>query len=239
MTRMHTVSSKPPPTSRATGGKGRSADSPTAYELHGNPAQVLAALGLQPREARVLVIPSSARAEKKLRTLDAGHPVPAGQLAAAGRVSAQPASGAKSPVIDATAFAPNARSRALLHGARIAQDDLREAGGAYDLDQVRTLLHGVSRQRIDRRVKDRTLLAVPGPSNRRLYPTVQFNHDGSVVAGLKPVLEVLPTQNPWSALNFLVRPDHRLDGCKPIDLLKLGQVDRVVAAAQFMAEQGA
>lgn len=228
MTRMHTASSQPQPTARATGVKGRSAGPPTAYELHGNPAQVLAALGLQPREARVLVIPSSARAKEKLRTSNAGHPV-----------AARPAAGAKPPVIDTAAFAPDARSRALLHGVRIAQDDLREAGGAYDLDQVRTLLHGVSRQRIDRRVKDRTLLAVPGPSNRRLYPTVQFNRDGSVVAGLKPVLEVLPTQNPWSALNFLVRPDHRLDGRKPIDLLKLGQVDSVVAAARLVAEQGA
>jgi hypothetical protein len=30
-------------------------------------------------------------------------------------------------------------------------------------NQVRTLLHGISRQRIVRRVKDHTLLAVPGP----------------------------------------------------------------------------
>lgn len=104
---------------------------------------------------------------------------------------------------------------------------------------ARTLLHGISRQRVDRRVKERTLLAVPGPSNRRLYPTIQFNRDGSVVDGLKPVLEALPTRNAWAALNFLARPEPRLDGRTPVDLLKQGEIDIVVAAARRVAEQGA
>jgi hypothetical protein len=55
---------------------------PTAYELHGDPAKVLAALALQPREARVLVIPSSVRAKERLRKSDVGHLVSAAQLAA-------------------------------------------------------------------------------------------------------------------------------------------------------------
>jgi hypothetical protein len=136
------------------------------------------------------------------------------------------------PVIDKGAFEPSARSQALLEGIRIAQQDLRAAGGTYDLDQVRALLHGISRQRVVRRVKDHTLLAVPGPSNRHAYPTVQFMPDGTVVEGLKPVLEALPTRNPWAALNFLVQPDHRLGGRAPIELLKAGEVAKVVDAAR-------
>src|SRR3712207_9581631 len=61
-----------------------------------------------------------------------------------------------------------------------------------------------------------SLLAVPGPSNRRAYPTVQFTSDGTVVPGLKAVQDALPTDNPWAVLNFLVRPDPRLNGRKPI-----------------------
>ena len=125
-----------------------------------------------------------------------------------------------------------------LQGVRIAQETLREAGGAYDLDQVRILMHGISRQRVDRRVKERSLLAVPGPSNRRLYPTIQFDRDGSVLGGLKAALDALPTRNPWFALNFLIRPDHRLDGRKPIDLLRQGKTAIVVETARCMAEQG-
>lgn len=141
-------------------------------------------------------------------------------------------------VIDRDAFQPDARAQALLEGVRIAQDDLRLAGGAYDLDQIKTLMRGISRQAIDKRVREGTLLALPGPSNRRVYPTLQFNRDGAVVEGLKAVREALPTSNPWTVLNFLARPDDRLDGRKPIDLLKAGQVDLVVEAARRLALQG-
>lgn len=219
-------------------GRGRPQRNPAAYELHGDAAKVLAALALQPRDARVLVIPSNTRAKEKLRKSDAGHPVSASQLAAETAGTTAAPHQAWTAVIDKSAYEPDARSRALLQGVRIVQEDLRAAGGAYDLNQVRALLHGVSRQRIDRRVKERMLLAVPGPSNRRLYPTIQFDRDGSVVDGLKPVLEALPTRNPWAALNFLARPDARLSGRRPIDVLKQGDVALVVEAARRMAEQG-
>jgi hypothetical protein len=140
--------------------------------------------------------------------------------------------------IDATAYEPDARARALLRGIRIAEADLHAAGGAFDLASVRALLHGVSRQRIDKQVSEGSLLAVPGPSNRRRYPTVQFQSDGSVVRGLKAVRSALPTQNPWAVLNFLVWPDDRLNGRAPIDVLKCGQVDAVVDAARSVGRQG-
>lgn len=143
------------------------------------------------------------------------------------------------PAIEASAFAPGARAKAVLKGIEIAEADLRDSGGAYDLEQVQQLLHGVSRQRIDKRVRDGTLLAVPGPSNKRHYPAIQFLDDGTVVEGLRPVLDALPTKNGFAALNFLVRPDRRLDDRRPIDLLKAGLVDLVVEAAQRLGTQGA
>ena len=141
--------------------------------------------------------------------------------------------------VSASAFEPGPRARALLRGIEIAQEDLRNTGGAYSLDEVQTLMRGVSRQRIERRVREGSLLAVPGPSNRRRYPTVQFNPDGTIVEGLKQVCEALPTKNPWSVLNFLVAPEDRLDGRKPIDLLRAGKVEIVIQAARRMGQQGA
>ena len=146
---------------------------------------------------------------------------------------------ARASDIAASAFAPDARARAMLRGVEIAQEDLRHAGGAFELGEVRSLLRGISRQRIDRRVREGSLLAVPGPSNRRRYPTAQFNPDGTVVEGLKQVCEALPTKNPWSVLNFLVGPEARLGGRKPIDLLRAGDVESVVEAARRWGGQGA
>ena len=140
--------------------------------------------------------------------------------------------------LDFDVFAPGARARAILRGVKIAHADLRSSGGAYDQDQVRELLHGISRQAIDKRVREGSLLSVPGPSNKRHYPAMQFTDEGEIVDGLKLVLEALPTKNGFAILNYLIHPDDSLGG-KPIDLLKAGKVEAVVAAARRMGEQGA
>jgi hypothetical protein len=144
----------------------------------------------------------------------------------------------KARTINQAAFAPDVRGRAILEGVRVAQQDLEDAGGAYDLEQVRTLLRGISRQAIDKRVQEGSLLAVPGPSNHRSYPTLQFNRDGSIVAGLRDVREALPVESPWAVLNFLVNPDDRLEGRKPIDVLRSGNVGEVIEAARLYGEAG-
>ena len=139
--------------------------------------------------------------------------------------------------IASPAYEPSARARALLQGKKIVEADLKEAGGTFKLEDVQKLLNGVSRQALEKRVKEGSLLAIPGPSNRRRYPTIQFTDDG-VVPGLKKVQEALPTRNPWAVLNFLVHPDDRLRGRKPIDVLRNGDVELVVSAARSVGVQG-
>jgi hypothetical protein len=160
-------------------------------------------------------------------------------LTAKKKVVPQPARFQKEPSITESVFEPSFRAKAVLKGVEIAQQDLRCSGGTYDLEQVRTLLHDVSRQSIEARVRKGSLLAVPGPSNKRRYPVVQFNEDGEIVDGLSAVQEALPTKNGFAVLNFLIHPDYRLGGRKPIDLLKAGEVELAVEAARRYAEAGA
>ncbi|TWB89912.1 hypothetical protein FBZ93_11524 [Bradyrhizobium macuxiense] len=184
-----------------------------------------------PADAQVAIVSKSATALQKVRERNK-------QLTGqAFRFFSEAAK--KTAVVNKDAFTPDARALAVLEGVRIAQEDLRRSGGAYDLEQVRTLLRGISRQAVDKRVQEGSLLAVPGPSNHRSFPTLQFNVDGTVVEGLKSVQEALPTSNPWTILNFLTQPDDRLGGRKPIDLLREGKVELVVEAARRMAQQGA
>ena len=137
------------------------------------------------------------------------------------------------------AFQPDARARSILRGRQMANDDIAAAGGTYDLDEVRGLLGDISRQAVDKRVREGSLIAVSGPKNRRRYPTVQFETNGTIVAGLREVQAALPTRNPWAVLNFLVRPEARLAGSPPIALLRQGRVAEVVEVARRMGEQGA
>ena len=142
------------------------------------------------------------------------------------------------PSVADDAFAPDARARAILRGLDYAHADLKEAGGAYDLAQVRKVMRGVSRQAIEKRVREGSLLAVPGPNNRRSYPTLQFTADGSVVEGLRAVREALRTQNSWAILGFLINPQDVLEGDRPIARLRAGALEPVLQAARRMGEQG-
>lgn len=202
------------------------------------PGAVLKGIEL-PAGAEVAIVSDKPETVKKIRHRFKGKHIVIWRIREIHAEASSPNYKAREAVINQAAFEPDARSLAILEGVRIAQEDLREAGGAYDLDQVRTLMRGVSRQAIDKRVQEGSLLAVPGPSNRRSYPTLQFNADGSVVDGLKAVSEALPTSNSWTILNFLAQPDDRLRGRKPIDVLKEGKIDLVVEAARCLGQQGA
>jgi len=214
------------------------------YKVVGDPAQAITEMKNLPEGVSVALIPSNAVVEQELRRLgsDRIQRLPGLVIKAKGRGSVwrrvKLSPDERKSAIDVSAFEPSSRAKALLRGVQTAQSDLKESGGAYDLDQVCVLMNGISRQMVNRKVQEGSLLAVPGPSNRRAYPTVQFNRDGTVVPGLKAVQEALPTENPWAVLNFLVRPDPRLKGRKPIDLLKAGEIDVVVDAARRMGQQG-
>ena len=140
--------------------------------------------------------------------------------------------------IDASAYEPSAKARALLRGVEQVQTVLRETGGAYSLDQVQALL-GITRQAVDKKVKEGALLAVPGPSGRRQYPVIQFTQSGGALPGLRDIIAKLPMNNPFSVLIFLASPLDLLDDKKPVDLLKAGEVDLVKRAAGLLIEQGA
>ena len=138
-----------------------------------------------------------------------------------------------------SAYKPDARARAILRGVVIAEADLVKAGGAFELADVRKAMRGVSRQSIEKRVREKSLLAVPGPGNRRRYATIQFNGDGTVVRGLQEVLRTLNFESPWAALNFPVNSDDRPNNERPIDLLRRGEVELVLESARRAGEQGA
>ena len=137
------------------------------------------------------------------------------------------------------AYEPDARAKAVLRGIAYAEEDLKAAGGTYDVDDVRSLLRGVSRQAVDKKVAEGSLLAVPGPSGRRRFPTAQFTEDGSVVKGLKEVQAALGFTSRWAVLNFLVNSHDLLGAERPIDVLRRGDVTRVVEAARRSGVHGA
>jgi hypothetical protein len=192
----------------------------------------LAALAAAPRGARK----GGGDQEALATPQDAGEPQPPPKWQAAlEEVRAVVQAGG-----DAAALGPHAR--ALLRGIEIQERDLAAAGGAYDLSEVEKVLR-VTRQRVHQLVQQGDILAVPGSGGRARYPAVQFAEDArygrvTVLEGLKAVRDALGDRNPWLMLNYLVRPDPRLGGRTPLDVLRAGEVAAAVAAARRVGEMG-
>lgn len=137
-----------------------------------------------------------------------------------------------------SAFEPDARARALLRGREIAEEDLRAAGGAFSMEETQALLGHVSRQTVHRKIAQGEIISLTGPKRRRVFPTIQFTREG-LIPGVREVLAAFPSKNAWAVLNFLINPNDRLAGRKPIDLLRAGDADLVANAARTMGMQGA
>jgi hypothetical protein len=107
---------------------------------------------------------------------------------------------------------------------------------ALTAPQVADVL-GISRQAAASRAESGSLLAVLDRGAYR-FPRWQFDPRGpdGVIAGLREVLEALEPQPAFSKLVFLTRPNETLDEREPVDLLRRGERDRVLAAAHAAAE---
>lgn len=122
------------------------------------------------------------------------------------------------------------RSLLALFGARRAllEDSL-------SAPQVAELLHS-SRQTPLNRVRANTLLGVQVNGAWR-FPAWQFDPAGEdgVLPGLAAVLRALEPQSPFAKLVWLRRPNQSLQA-EPLQLLRAGEIERVVDAARAVAE---
>lgn len=133
-----------------------------------------------------------------------------------------------------------------LAGARLRgiEEQMRlldEAGGALGATEAGEILGGISRQAVDARRKKGRLLAVATGRHGWRYPRCQFAPEGTrdkVVRGLDKVLAAIEDDlGGWMRLAFLLSPEERLGGRRPLDLLKeSGEVDAVERAARLYGE---
>lgn len=129
-----------------------------------------------------------------------------------------------------------ARERALARGRRMKAADLEAAGGGLSLQAVADLLDTPPEQ-VARLADQDGLLVLPSECGP-LFPAIQFS-EHKPLAGLPEFLAIFPDPDPWCRLNYLVNPDIRLESKRPVDVLRAGEVDRVITAARLVGEHAA
>ena len=107
--------------------------------------------------------------------------------------------------------------------------------GAITASEVAELLGFQSRQTPHDRVKHNRLLAIKDNGVYK-FPLSQFDPSGpdGVIDGLPEVLEALEDVSPFTKLNWLSKPNSVFEGRTPLEMLKGGEVDKVVIEARAL-----
>ncbi|MEO0802078.1 MAG: hypothetical protein AAFY57_07380 [Cyanobacteria bacterium J06642_2] len=128
-------------------------------------------------------------------------------------------------------------AKAKLRGILAKKELLEAKGGSLSSTEVGALL-GISRQAVDKRRREGKLIALPAGRSRWRYPGWQFA-DNRVLPGLTEVLQAMPIRDAWMQAAFMMNGDARLGGASPLDVLRAGDADSVLIAAQMYGEHGA
>ena len=128
-------------------------------------------------------------------------------------------------------------ARAKLRGLEAKKRFLTVEGGMLSTQEVASILD-ISPQAIHKRRRTGKLIGIAQGLNHYSFPVWQFegNH---TVAGLESVLTVLSEHDPLMQVIFMLNPNDRLDGQRPLDLLRAGRLNEVLTAANALGEHGA
>ena len=127
---------------------------------------------------------------------------------------------------------PAARRAGLLAAAGHAWEN--ELGPLFTSAQVRELLGGVSRQRVDELLRKRRLIGLLDRDGRRRFPAFQFR-DGRPQESLIDAFWLVAdgAVTPWTAASWCVSEDDALDGLSPLRWVREGRdADRLLTLAR-------
>lgn len=110
-------------------------------------------------------------------------------------------------------------------------------GGTVSADDVAKHL-SVTRQAVNKRRRQGTLVGLDAGRHGYLYPAWQFVREGTI-AGLEAVLDALKDHDPWMQHIFIVTRNMRLDERTPLEALRERKLDDVLTAARAFGEHGA
>lgn len=128
-----------------------------------------------------------------------------------------------------SATAPGVEAR--IRGLREQHRLLNAEGGVCSARELGDLLQ-LTRQAIDKRRKSGKLIALDLGRHGYRYPVWQIQN-GAVLPGLDRVIAELSECDPWTQVGFMLSPNSWLGDETPLDVLRRGDVDRVVATAEL------
>ena len=69
------------------------------------------------------------------------------------------------------------------------------------------------------------------------YPKWQFTDAGALLPGVQEVVQTFQSSDEWRVMRYFLATWHQLDDRRPLDLLRAGEVNKVVAHAKAHGEE--
>jgi hypothetical protein len=128
-------------------------------------------------------------------------------------------------------------ARAFLDGLDARARLIKQNGGVFKTEEVADYL-GITSQAVNKRRALRQLVGLTFRKRGHLFPAWQFTDRGTV-QGLEDVLAALGDHDEWTQNVFFINPNTTLNGRRPLDLLRQGEVQEVLQAAREFGQHGA
>ncbi len=110
-------------------------------------------------------------------------------------------------------------------------DLIRDNGGHRTFETLPACVQSFRPLTIKRRVERYAMLAIGRGLQTCIFPSCQFLPSGQVVKGLPSVWDALGRCDRLSLVAFLLQPDPDIADFQPIELLRAGRINEVVALA--------
>lgn len=130
-------------------------------------------------------------------------------------------------------FLPQARLKA---GAAIVASMQQAEGGAYSSAQLGERFN-LSAAVLHRRRGEHRIIYWRDPRNSYFYPCWQFNEAGALLPGIQEILQTFNSQDEWRIMRYFLGARQQLGGHRPLDLIRAGKIDAVLAHAQTHAAE--
>jgi hypothetical protein len=109
-------------------------------------------------------------------------------------------------------------------------------GGAWSGQQLMEKFN-LAPAALHKRRKEYRIVSWRDAKSRFYYPQWQFTPAGALLAGIQEVLQTFRSADEWRVMRYFLAPRHELDDRTPLELLRAGEVDNVVAHAKAHAEE--
>lgn len=120
---------------------------------------------------------------------------------------------------------------------RKAVVELQKAeGGAWTLADLQKL-YGLDSANLHKRRAEYRIVWWKDPRSQFHYPKWQFNQAGVLLPGIKSILQSFKSSDEWRVMRYFLAPRHELDMRRPLDLLRGGEMDTVIAHAKAHGEE--